>query len=56
MNQTDKSLVKLVDYVDYLLSGKYRIYNRLNKGHIKKLDKLLKKFCREYTRKEWDWK
>lgn len=56
MNNTDKKLIELIEYVQLLLNKEYRIYNRLNKGHIKKINKLLKKFVKEYTEREWEWK
>ena len=49
MNDCDRKLAKLVEYMVYLLDDNYKIYNRLNKGHLKILNKLLKSFCKEYT-------
>lgn len=56
MNNLDKKLIQLVDYVQYLLNDEYKIYYRLNKGHIKKVNKLLKSFVVEYTKEYWCWK
>lgn len=53
MKEQDKKLYELIEYVEYLLNNEYRVYDRLNKGHIKKLNKLLKEFCKEYIKREW---
>ena len=54
MKEKDKKLYKLIEYIEYLLNEEYKVYNRLNKGHIKKINKLLKEFSREYIKKEWE--
>lgn len=53
MKKQDKKLYELIEYIEYLLNDNYRVYDRLNKGHIKKINKLLKKFCKEYIKREW---
>ena len=53
MKEEEKKLYKLIEYIEYLLNEDYKIYDRLNKRHIKKIDKLLRDFCKEYTKKWW---
>ena len=53
MKEEEHKLYKLVEYIEYLLNEDLKIYNRLNKRHIKKIDKLLKDFCKEYIKREW---
>lgn len=53
MNEEEKKLYDLINYIEYLLNEEYKVYDRLNKGHIKKIDKLLKKFCKEYLENRW---
>lgn len=50
MNEQEKKLYELIKYIEYLLNEDLKIYNRLNKGHIKKINKLLKDFCIEYIK------
>lgn len=51
--EEDKKLYELMEYIDYLLNYNYKVYNRLNKGHIKKIKKLLKEYYKEYIKREW---
>lgn len=53
MKEQDKRLYRLVEYIEYLLNEKYKVYNRLNKRHIEKINKLLNEFCKEYIKREW---
>lgn len=52
MKEEKHKLYKLTEYIEYLLNDEYKVYNRLNKRHIKKIDKLLRDFCIEYA-KNW---
>ena len=54
MSDLDKKLVALVDYIQYLDENKK--YNYWNKGYFRKIKKLLKEFCLEYTKIYWGWK
>lgn len=53
MKEKDKRLYELIEYIEYLLNDEYKVYYKLNKRHIKKINKLLKSFCREYMKEEW---
>lgn len=51
MNKEEKLLCDLVEYFVYL-----KVYNKSsnwNNGYFRKLDKLLKSFCMEYTKNHW---
>ena len=53
MKEEEHKLYKLIVYVEYLLNEEDKIYNRLNKRHIKKINKLLKEFSKEYAGNRW---
>lgn len=53
MNNLDKKLCNLVDYIQYLDENKK--YNYWNKGYFRKIKKLLKEFCVEYAKEIWKW-